>query len=290
MVLAVTLLDCPIETADNQLLKILKRHCRQILGDRPQADNFVFEVQQLITTLLTTGQPKIDAVAIATPVSTHYDLALQALQAGKHVLVEKPLTDSSKKAERLVAEAESRQLVLAVDHTFVYTAAVRKIRELVQSGELGDLYYYDSVRVNLGLFQHDVSVLWDLAVHDLAILAAVFPEDPVAVSATRDAFTFSGKAFIIEEMAHLLLRGGDRPRVEVLNGTGVAGSTAPVAATLVRGGFRVIRTGNADANANTDIFLVPAGGGTCARSRPRRRPTRRRRSARTEASLSAQIS
>ena len=128
--------------------------------------------------------PEIEAVAIATPVATHFELARDALRAGKHVFVEKPLTDSAQRAAELVEEAERAGRILQVDHTFVYTGAVRKIRELVQSGELGDIYYYDSVRVNLGLFQPDVSVIWDLAVHDLSIIEALFDEAPVAVSAT----------------------------------------------------------------------------------------------------------
>ncbi|QSJ15264.1 Gfo/Idh/MocA family oxidoreductase [Nostoc sp. UHCC 0702] len=128
--------------------------------------------------------PKIDAVVIATPVSTHFDLALAALQAGKHVLVEKPMTASSEQAKRLIEEAEKRNLVLMVDHTFVYTGAVRKMHELITSNQLGDIYYYDSVRVNLGLFQHDVNVIWDLAVHDLSIMNYLLPSQPYAVSAT----------------------------------------------------------------------------------------------------------
>lgn len=130
------------------------------------------------------ADPKLDAVAIATPVSSHFGLALAALEAGKHVLVEKPLAATSDEARRLVDAAERRGLRLMVDHTFAYTAAVRRIRELVRGGTLGAVYYYDSVRVNLGLFQHDVSVLWDLAVHDLAILDYVLGERPQAVSAT----------------------------------------------------------------------------------------------------------
>jgi predicted dehydrogenase len=130
------------------------------------------------------GNPKIDAIVVATPVSSHFDLAMEALKAGKHVLVEKPLASSSEQAMRLIEEAARRKLVLMVDHTFVYTSAVRKIRELVANGELGQPYYYDSVRINLGLFQHDVSVLWDLAVHDLSILQYVLPGEPVAISAT----------------------------------------------------------------------------------------------------------
>ncbi len=130
------------------------------------------------------NDPAIDAVVIATPVSSHFELALAALQAGKHVLVEKPLASTSDQARRLVDEAAAQKLVLLVDHTFVYTDAVRKIRELISSGQLGEIYYYDAVRVNLGLFQHDVNVIWDLAIHDLSIIDYVLPDKPVAVSAT----------------------------------------------------------------------------------------------------------
>jgi len=127
---------------------------------------------------------RIDAIAIATPVSTHFDLALRVLRAGKHVLVEKPLATTSEQALRLLEEATRRNLVLMVDHTFVYTGAVRKIKELVMSQRLGDIYYYDSARINLGLFQHDVNVLWDLAVHDLSIMDYVLASPPRAVCAT----------------------------------------------------------------------------------------------------------
>jgi len=127
--------------------------------------------------------PSIDAIAISTPVATHYELALTALMAGKHVFIEKPLTQTEDQAKRLIEEADKRNLTLHVDHTFIYTGAVRKIRELVDKGELGDLYYYDSVRINLGLFQHDVDVIWDLAVHDLSIMDYVFSSTPTAVSA-----------------------------------------------------------------------------------------------------------
>ena len=128
--------------------------------------------------------PRIDAVVVATPVSTHFKLGMEALQAGKHVLIEKPMTCVADEARRLVEEADVRGRILAVDHTFVYTPAVRKIHELVTKGDLGDIYYYDSVRVNLGLFQHDVNVIWDLAVHDLAIMDYLLPVQPVGVSAT----------------------------------------------------------------------------------------------------------
>jgi predicted dehydrogenase len=125
----------------------------------------------------------IDAVVVATPVSSHFELAIQALRAGKHVLVEKPLAATVEQCLRLIEEADRRHLVLMVDHTFIYTGAVRKIQELVTSDGVGDIYYYDSVRVNLGLFQHDVNVIWDLAVHDLSIMDYVLPVQPCAVTA-----------------------------------------------------------------------------------------------------------
>jgi len=128
--------------------------------------------------------PEIDAIVIATPVSSHFELAMLALEADKHVLVEKPLAANSDQATQLVEEAARRKKVLMVDHTFVYTSAVRKIRELITAKALGDIYYYDAVRVNLGLFQHDVNVIWDLAIHDLSIMDYVLPSKAVAVSAT----------------------------------------------------------------------------------------------------------
>ncbi len=127
--------------------------------------------------------PAVTAVGVITPISTHYKLANEALEAGKHVLVEKPLTDSAKDALALVNLAERKKLTLMVDHTFIYTGAVRRIKELVQSGELGDIFYFDSVRVNLGLFQHDVNVLWDLAPHDISIMDFVVAQKPESVSA-----------------------------------------------------------------------------------------------------------
>lgn len=125
----------------------------------------------------------LDAVAIATPISTHFDLAMQALRAGKHVLVAKPLAATVEQGERLIDEAARCGRILMVDHTFVYTGAVRKMKELIDARQLGPLYYYDSVRINLGLFQHDVNVLWDLAAHDLSIMDYVLPARPRAVSA-----------------------------------------------------------------------------------------------------------
>lgn len=125
----------------------------------------------------------VDAIAIATPVHTHFELALAALQAGKHVWLEKPMTETSEQARQLIDEAQRRNLVLLVDHTFIYTGAVMKMKELIESGDVGRVLYYDSVRVNLGLFQRDVSVISDLAVHDFSILDYLLDEHPVAVSA-----------------------------------------------------------------------------------------------------------
>lgn len=126
----------------------------------------------------------VDAVVIATPVETHFPLAMAALKAGKHVFVEKPIASTADQARQLIDEAAKRELVLAVDHTFVYTAAVRKMHEIIRSDSFGKIRYYDSTRVNLGLFQHDVNVLWDLAVHDLSIMHYILDGSPVAVSAT----------------------------------------------------------------------------------------------------------
>jgi predicted dehydrogenase len=130
--------------------------------------------------------PGIDAVAVVTPVWTHYELAKAALQNGKHVFLEKPLTSSAAQAEELIELAERKNLVIMVDHTFVFTGAVRKIRQLVDEGTLGDLYYYDSTRVNLGLFQHDINVVWDLAPHDLSIMDHLIREKPEAIVATGE--------------------------------------------------------------------------------------------------------
>ncbi len=137
------------------------------------------------TELLTS--PDIDAVAVVTPVCTHFELAKAALKNGKHVFIEKPFTSSTRQAEELVELAERKNLKIMVDHTFLFTGAVRKMRQLIDEGVLGDLYYYDSTRVNLGLFQHDVSVIWDLAPHDLSIMDYLIQDQPEAVVATGEA-------------------------------------------------------------------------------------------------------
>ena len=148
------------------------------------------------------ADPDFDAVALATPVSTHFPLAKRALEAGRHVLVEKPLTTSRREADELIALASRQKRVLMVDHTFLYHPAVRKIKALVEAGDLGQLRYIDSTRINLGLFQHDVNVLWDLAVHDLSIVNYLTPERPLAVSAVATAHTAGAP----ENIGFLVLR------------------------------------------------------------------------------------
>jgi predicted dehydrogenase len=145
--------------------------------------------------------PRVDAIAVATPVHTHYELALAALRAGKHVLVEKPLAETSDQVLRLIDEADRRGLTLMVDHTFLYTPAVQKIRQLITENAIGDIYYYNSTRASLGLFQSDVNVIWDLAVHDLSIIQYILDEAPVAVSATAARHV----AGTPENMAHVTL-------------------------------------------------------------------------------------
>ena len=146
------------------------------------------------------GSPDIDAIAIVTPVSSHFSLAKKALENGKHVFVEKPFTATSDQAEELIELADRKNLQIMVDHTFLFTGAVRKIKELVDTGVLGPLYYYDSTRVNLGLFQHDVNVIWDLAPHDLSILDHLIGAEPELVVATGGAH-LNG----LEDMAYVTL-------------------------------------------------------------------------------------
>lgn len=147
------------------------------------------------------ARPDIDLVAIATPVSSHFEIAKLALNTGKHCFIEKPITSSVAEARELVELAEAKGLTLFVDHTFIYTGAVRKMKEIITSGRLGDIYYFDSVRVNLGLFQHDVNVIWDLAPHDLSIMDYLLEEKPVAVSAIGSCHVGNG----LEDIAYLTL-------------------------------------------------------------------------------------
>jgi predicted dehydrogenase len=137
-----------------------------------------------VTQLLSSKET--DAIAVITPAWTHFCLAKTALENGKHVFVEKPFTSTTEQADELIDLAEKKNLTIMVDHTFLFTGAVRKIRQLVEEEALGNLYYYDSTRVNLGLFQHDVNVLWDLAPHDLSIMDYLIQEQPKGVIATGE--------------------------------------------------------------------------------------------------------
>jgi predicted dehydrogenase len=161
-----------------------------VCDQRPEA---LARVQQAHPQILVTRDamellrsPALDVVAVVTPVWTHFELAKAALENGKHVFVEKPFTFTSEQAENLINLAEQRRLQIMVDHTFLFTGAVRKIRQLVDDGTLGNLYYYDSTRVNLGLFQHDVNVIWDLAPHDLSIMDYLIQQKPEGVVATAE--------------------------------------------------------------------------------------------------------
>jgi predicted dehydrogenase len=145
----------------------------------PQA-SVTKECQEVLTS------PDIDVVAVVTPVWTHYDLAKTALNNGKHIFVEKPFTANVAQAEELIELAAKKKLQIMVDHTFLFTGAVRKIRELLDEGVMGNLFYYDSMRVNLGLFQHDINVIWDLAPHDLSIMDYLIQKKPDAIVATGE--------------------------------------------------------------------------------------------------------
>ncbi len=159
------------------------------------------------------ARPDLDAVVVATPVATHYELGLAALKAGKDVLIEKPLAATAAEAEMLVAAAERERRVLMVDHTYVYAGAVRKIADLITAGELGEIRYYDSLRINLGLFQSDVSVMWDLAIHDIALLQFLLRRRFLTVQATGGCPLGEG----LESVAHLTLGldGGAQAHVNV---------------------------------------------------------------------------
>jgi len=165
--------SCQLVAVCDRSPAALKRASRACPGARLTTD---------FAEILTS--PDIDAIAVVTPVWTHYELAKAALVNGKHVFVEKPFTSTSQQAEELIELAARKNLKIMVDHTFLFSGAVRKIRDLVDGGILGPLYYFDSTRVNLGLFQHDVSVVWDLAPHDLSIMDYIITERPEAVVAT----------------------------------------------------------------------------------------------------------
>jgi predicted dehydrogenase len=165
------------------------------MGRRYPAAQTTTDYRQLL------ADPKLDSIAVVTPVATHFEIAQAALMAGKHVLVEKPLTATAREAEELNHLAERSQCTLMVDHTFVYTGAVRKMKEIVTSGELGELLYFDSVRINLGLFQKDINVLWDLAPHDLSIMDYLIDRQPDGLSAIGSCHIERG----IENIAYLIM-------------------------------------------------------------------------------------
>ena len=179
-------------------------------------ENQLSKAKKQYPQLSTTTNPidifnndSIDAISIATPVFSHYNLAKSALLSGKHVWVEKPLTASYEEAKELIKLAEEKNLILNVDHTFIYTPAVKKIKQLFDTGEMGDFLYFDSVRINLGLFQHDVNVLWDLAPHDLSILYYCINKKPISVSATGSCVVkYSNKE--IENLAYLTIEFEDK--------------------------------------------------------------------------------
>ncbi|MGE5057555.1 MAG: Gfo/Idh/MocA family protein [Acidobacteriota bacterium] len=158
--------------------------CDLSTSARERAQKTFPHVEVVSDPVALLSSTEIDAIAVVTPVWTHYELAKAALKNGKHVFVEKPFTSNSAQAEELIALAEKKNLKIMVDHTFLFTGAVRKIRQLLDENVLGKLYYYDSTRVNLGLFQHDVNVIWDLAPHDLSIMDHVIQQRPEAIVAT----------------------------------------------------------------------------------------------------------
>ncbi|MEO5772698.1 MAG: Gfo/Idh/MocA family oxidoreductase [Sphingomicrobium sp.] len=175
----------------NLVRNFITNRTTRVVAVADHHDDRLAKVQALYPTVAVSSSaqelidnPAVDAVIVATPVNTHFELGMAALRAGKHLFVEKPIAATVEHARLLVEEADRRGLVLMVDHTFVYTGAVRKMHELIRREEFGKVRYYDSTRVNLGLFQNDVNVLWDLAVHDLSIMSYVLDQAPVAVSAT----------------------------------------------------------------------------------------------------------
>ncbi|HEY3104773.1 MAG TPA: Gfo/Idh/MocA family oxidoreductase [Pyrinomonadaceae bacterium] len=169
------------------------------MGRRYPAARTTSDYQKLIS------DPDLDAIAVVTPVATHYQIAKEALLAGKHVLVEKPLTATVREAEELIELAEKNRRTLMVDHTFVYTGAVRKMKEILASDGLGDLLYFDSVRINLGLFQRDINVLWDLAPHDLSIMDYLIERQPLGLSALGSCHIEPG----IENIAYMVMKFDD---------------------------------------------------------------------------------
>jgi predicted dehydrogenase len=190
----------------------------------------------------------VDAVAIVTPVSAHYELAKAALLAGKHIFVEKPFTSTSDQAKDLVELAAKKKLRIMVDHTFLFTGAVKKIKELIDSGELGKLLFYDSVRVNLGLFQHDVNVIWDLAPHDLSIMAHVIDRKPVAISAHGSVHYPGG----LDDIAYVAVEFEDQGFIAHFHVNWL--SPVKVRKTLISGDRKMLVWDDLDADEKIKIY------------------------------------
>lgn len=188
----------------------------------------------------------VDAVAVITPVWTHFDLAKTALNHGKHIFVEKPFTSTAVQAEQLVELALSKNLQIMVDHTFLFTGAVRKIRQLIAEGTLGNLYYYDSTRVNLGLFQHDINVIWDLAPHDLSIVDHLFDAEPEFVAATGQKH-LNGH----EDLAYLTIYYGAK-MIAHINVNWL--SPVKVRTTLIGGEKRMLVWNDLDADEKIKVY------------------------------------
>ncbi len=169
------------------------------MGRRYPAARTTTDYQKLL------ADPYLEAISVVTPVATHYPIAKAALLAGKHVLVEKPLTSTVREAQELIELAERNRRTLMVDHTFVYTGAVRRMKEILDSGELGELLYFDSIRINLGLFQRDINVLWDLAPHDLSIMDYLIERQPIGLSALGSCHIEPG----IENIAYMVMKFAD---------------------------------------------------------------------------------
>lgn len=188
----------------------------------------------------------IDAVAVVTPVFTHFELAKTALQNGKHVFVEKPFTSTVLEAEQLIELADRKNLQIMVDHTFLFTGAVRKIKQLIDEDKLGRLYYYDSTRVNLGLFQHDVNVIWDLAPHDLSIVDHLVKEEPECVVATAQAH-LNG----LENLAHITVYFSNR-MIANINVNWL--SPVKVRTTLIGGEKRMLVWNDLEADEKLKVY------------------------------------
>jgi predicted dehydrogenase len=189
---------------------------------------------------------EIDAVAIVTPVWTHFELAKAALESGKHVFVEKPFTSNAAQGEELINLAQQKNLMIMVDHTFLFTSAVKKISELVNAGTLGKLYYYDSTRINLGLFQHDINVLWDLAPHDLSIMDYLIEASPEAIVATGQKH-LNGH----EDMAYMTLYFPDKV-ISHINVNWL--SPVKVRTTLIGGEKRMLVWNDLEADEKLKVY------------------------------------